>query len=105
LIACADFDAIVEALIRAIRKPQAQSLFRQLMVPEVMGEAQKSRHVTTTDLGGRFTDLAVELCGFFNDQYARFGAFALEHNRGRSAGKRSTDNCDIIIELHCALRE
>ena len=36
LITCADLDAIVKALIRPVRKPQAQSLFGQLMMPQVM---------------------------------------------------------------------
>ena len=39
LVACADLDAIVKALIGLVRKPQAQSLFCQLMMTEIMGQA------------------------------------------------------------------
>jgi len=40
-------DAVVERLLGRIRKPHAQSLFGQLLVPEIIRNAQNARHETT----------------------------------------------------------
>ena len=100
LITRADFHAIIERLIGAIRKPHSQSLFRQLLVTEVVSETENARHVTTAQLGRRFADFAIELRGFFDDQNACVRPLALEHERGGSAGKRAADNDHVIIMLH-----
>ena len=67
---------------------------------EIMGQTQNARHVTTAHLCGRFAHLAIELGIFFNHENARFGPFALEHERGRSAGKRAADDYDVVFEIH-----
>jgi hypothetical protein len=61
----ADFDAIVETLLRRIAKPHSEALFGELLVTEVIGEAENARHVTTAHFGGRFADLAIERRRFF----------------------------------------
>src|ERR1043166_3189202 len=47
-----DFDAVIEWLIRAIAKPEAQPLFRQLLVSEITRQARSEEH--TSELQSRF---------------------------------------------------
>jgi hypothetical protein len=70
------------------------------MMTEIMRQTQNPRHVTTTHLGGRFADLAIECGCLVNDQNTRLGAFTLQHERGCCAGKRAPDYHDVVIELH-----
>lgn len=70
------------------------------MMTEVMGQAQDPCHVTTAHFGGRFPDLAVELACFFDDEHARLGPFAFEHERCRGAGKSAADDYDVAFETH-----
>ena len=67
---------------------------------EIVGQAQNSGHITTAHFGSRFTDFAIELGRFFDDEDARFGPFAFEHERGCGAGKRAADDHDIVFDLH-----
>ena len=99
LITRADLHAIIERLVGAIRKPHSQSLFRQLLVTEIMSETENARHVTTAQLGRRFADFAIELRRLFDDQNARVRPPALEHERGGRAGKRAADNDRVIIMI------
>ena len=55
------------------------------MMAEVMGETQNPGHVTTAHFRGRFTDFAIELVRFFDDQDPRLGSFAFKHQRCRRA--------------------
>ena len=67
------------------------------MMTEVMGETQKPGHVTTAHFRRRFTDFAIELVRFFDDQDPRLGSFAFKHQGGRRARKRAADDRDIVI--------
>ena len=80
-----------------IRKPQTQSLLRELVMTEVVGKTQNPGHVTTAHFCGGFADLAIELGCLFDDQDARFGSFAFEHERRRRAGERATDDHDVVV--------
>jgi len=105
LVASADFNTIIEALVRSIRKPHSQSLFRKLMMTEVMRQPQNPRHVATAHLRGRFANLAIELGVLFNDEHARLRPLALQHQRRGRAGKRATNDYYVIIKLHGRQRE
>lgn len=70
------------------------------MMTEIMRQTQDPRHVTTAHLCGRFADLAIECGCLFDDHDTRFEAFALQHERGRRAGKRAPDDHDVVIEIH-----
>src|SRR6187200_712936 len=74
------------------------------MMAEIMRKTQNSRHVATAHLGRRFAHLAIERSCLFNDQYARFRAFALQHESGCRAGKRAPDDHDVVIEIHRSKR-
>ena len=65
-----------------------------------MGQAQNARHVTTAHLGSRFAYFSIKLSCFFDDEDARFGPFAFQHERGRSAGKCAADDYDVVFEIH-----
>ena len=41
-----------------------------MMMAEIIGEPEQTRHIATAQLGGRFADLAIELGGFLDDQDA-----------------------------------
>ena len=74
------------------------------MMTEVMGETQNPRHVTAAYFCGRFTNLAIKLRIFFDDQDACLGSFAFQHQCRRRAGKRAANDHDIVIEVHRVLR-
>ena len=74
------------------------------MMPKIMRQAQDPRHVATAHFGGRFAYLAIERSPFFDDQDARFGAFALQHEGRCRAGKRAPDDHDVVIEIHRSKR-
>jgi hypothetical protein len=84
-------------LLGMLRKPEAESLFRQVLVPEVMGQPEDPRHVTTADLGGRFAHLAIELGRLLDDQDSCVRPATFEHDRGRGARKRAADDRYIVI--------
>jgi hypothetical protein len=88
---------IIKRLLRMLRKPQAQSLFRQMMVSEMMGQSEDPCHVATTDLGGRFAHLAIELGRLLDDQDPGVRTATFEHDRCRGAGKRAADDRYIVI--------
>ncbi len=100
LVMRADFHAVVELLRGRIRKPHAQPLLGELMMAEVIRQAEDPRHVTAADLGGRFAHLAIELARFLDDEDARAGLLALDHERRRGAGKRAANHYCIIVALH-----
>jgi len=50
-IAGADFDAVVESLIRRFTKPQPQTLFREMFMTEIVRQTQDPGQVTAADLG------------------------------------------------------
>ena len=62
-----------------------------------MGQAENARHVATTDLSGGLADFAIELRCFFDDEHARLGPATFQHQRGRGAGKRATDDRHLVI--------
>src|SRR5207248_1267118 len=72
-------------------KPQAQSLFRQMMVSEVMSQSEDPRHVATADLGGRFAHFAIELGRLLDNQNSGVRTATFEHERCRCAGKRAVE--------------
>src|SRR5207248_1858226 len=72
-VARAKLDTIVKRLFGMLRKPQAQSLFRQMMVSEVMSQSENPCHVTTADLGGRFAYFSIELGRLLDDQDTGIG--------------------------------
>jgi len=78
-------------------KPQAQSLFRQMMVSEVMSQSEDPRHVATADLGGRFAHFAIELGRLLDNQNSGVRTATFEHERCRCAGKRAADDRHIVI--------
>ena len=70
------------------------------MMPEIMRQTQDPRHITTAHLGSRFAHLAIERRRLFDDQDARFRAFALQHEGRCRAGERAPDDHDVVIEIH-----
>ena len=93
----AKLDTIVNRLVGMLRKPQAQSLFRQMMVTEVMRQSEDPRHVATADLGGRFAHFAIELRRLLDDEDSGVRTATFEHERCRSARKRAADDRHIVI--------
>src|SRR5437868_14220540 len=87
----------IKRLLGMLGKPQAQSLFRQMMVSEVMSQSENPCHVTTADLGGRFAHLAIELGRLLDDQNPGVRTAPFEHERSRGAGKRAADDRHIVI--------
>ena len=67
------------------------------MVPEVMGQPEDPRHVTTAHLGGRFAYFAIELGRLLDDQDSGVRPATFEHDSGRGAGKRAADDRYIVI--------
>src|SRR5437763_2603841 len=92
----AEFHAIIKRLIGIARTPQSQSLFGEMMMSKMVGQAENARHVATADLSGGLAHFAIELRCFFDDKHARLGTAAFQHQRGGGAGKRATDDRDII---------
>src|SRR6266567_9338321 len=80
-----------------LQKPQAQSLFRQMMVSEVMSQPENPCHVTTADLGGGFAYFSIELGRLLDDQDMGIGAATFEHHRRGGARKRAADDRHIVI--------
>ena len=50
-----------------------------MMMSEVMGQPENSRHVTTADLSGGFANFTVELGRLFHDEDTGVRAAALQH--------------------------
>src|SRR5499427_5265931 len=67
---------------------------------EIMRQTQDPGHIATAHLRSRFAHLAVEGSSLLDDQDTRFGAFALQHEGRCRAGKRATDDHDVVIEIH-----
>jgi hypothetical protein len=88
---------IIKRLLRMLRKPQAQSLFGQMMMSEVMSQSEDPRHVATADLGGRFAYFAIELGRLLDNQNSGVRTATFEHERCRSARKRAADDRHIVI--------
>ena len=88
---------IIKRLLGMLGKPQAQSLFRQMMVSEVMSQSEDPRHVATADLGGRFAHFAIELGRLLDNQNSGVRTATFEHERCRSARKRAADDRHIVI--------
>jgi len=88
---------IIKRLLGMLRKPQAQSLFRQMMVTEVMRQSEDPRHVATADLGGRFAHFAIELRRLLDDEDSGVRTATFEHERCRGAGKRAANDRYIVI--------
>src|SRR5438132_3574213 len=93
----AQFHTIVKRLLGMLRKPQAQSLFWQMMVSEVMSQPENPRHVTTADLGGGLAHLAIELRRLFDNQDTGIRRATFQHQRRGGAGKRAPDDDHIVI--------
>ena len=70
------------------------------MMTEIMGQTQNFCHITTAHLGSRFTDFAIELGRFFDNEHPHIWPFPFEHKRGRGTGKRAPDDHDIVFEVH-----
>ena len=64
---------------------------------EVVGKTQNPGHVTTAHFCGGFADLTIERSCLFDEEDARFGSFAFEHERRRGAGERATDDHDVVV--------
>src|SRR5262249_41292178 len=71
---------------------------------EIMRQTQDPSHIATAHLGSRFAHLAIERSSFFDDQDTRFGVFALQHEGRCRAGKRASDDHDVVIEIHRSKR-
>src|SRR6478672_5035415 len=97
---------IIKRLLGMLGKPQAQSLFRQMMVTEVMSQSEDPRHVATADLGGRFAHFAIELRRLLDDEDSGVRTATFEHERCRGAGKRAANDRYIVIhgKATCAIR-
>ena len=67
---------------------------------EIMRQTQDPGHVATAHLSSRFAHLPIERSSLFDNQDTRFGAFAFQHEGRRRAGKRATDDHDVVIEIH-----
>src|SRR5205823_13029671 len=93
----AKLDTIVNRLVGMLRKPQAQSLFWQMMVSEVMSQPENPRHVTTADLGGGLAHLAIELRRLFDNQNTGIWRATFQHQRRGGARKRAADDDHIVI--------
>src|SRR5438094_9432395 len=93
----AKLDTIVNRLVGMLRKPQAQSLFRQVMVSEVMSQPENPHHVTTADLGGGFAYFSIELGRLLDNQDSGVRTATFEHHCRRSTGKGAADDCHIVI--------
>src|SRR6266480_210580 len=93
----AKLDTIVNRLVGMLRKPQAQSLFRQVMVSEVMSQPENPRHVTTADLGGRFAYFSIELGRLLDNHDSGLRTATFEHHGCRGARKRAADDRHIVI--------
>src|SRR5207253_1497375 len=87
---------IIKRLLGMLRKPQAQSLFRQMMVTEVMRQSEDPRHVATADLGGRFAHFAIELRRLLDDEDNCVRTATVEHLRSRGVGDRASNDCLIV---------
>jgi len=74
------------------------------MMTEIVGQAQNTRHITTAHFGRRFSNLAIELSGFFDDEHACLGPFAFQDKRRRGAGKRAANDHDVVFEIHRSRR-
>src|SRR5438874_11545414 len=104
----AKLDTIVNRLVGMLRKPQAQSLFRQVMVSEVMSQHENPHHVTTADLGGGFAYFSIELGRLLDNQDSGVRTATFEHHGRRGTGKGAADDCHIVIHgeendagVHC----
>src|SRR5262245_22321612 len=71
---------------------------------EIMRQTQDPCHIATAHLGGRFAHLAIECGSLFDYQDTRIGPFALQHKGRCRAGKRATDDRDVVIEIHRSKR-
>src|SRR5207302_6042047 len=96
-IARAKLDTIVKRLLGMLRKPQTQSLFRQMMVSEVMSQHENPRHVTTADLGGGFAYFSIDLGCLLDNQDSGVRTTTFEDHGRRGAGKGAPDDCHIVI--------
>src|SRR5437868_5142048 len=93
----AKFHTIIKRLIGIARTPQSQSLFREMMMSKMMGQAENARHIATAHLGGGLADFAVKLRCFFDNEHPRIGPATFQNQSGRGARKRATDDCHIVI--------
>src|SRR5260370_1349813 len=96
-VTCAQLYTIIERLLGMLRKPQAQSLFRQMMVSEMMVYPKNPGQVTTSDLGGRCAFFAMELGRLHDNQDWGIRTATFEPQRGRGARKRTADDRHIVI--------
>jgi hypothetical protein len=78
-------------------KPQAQSLFRQVMMSEVMSQPENPRHVATADLGSGFTYFSIELGCLLDNQDPGVRPATFEDDSRRGTGKGAADDCHIVI--------
>src|SRR5205823_13378529 len=88
---------IIKRLLGMLRKPQAQSLFWQMIVSEVMSQSEDPRHIATADLGGRFAHFAIKLGCLLDNQDSGVRTATFEHHRRRGAGKGTADDRHIVI--------
>src|SRR5437763_16565470 len=77
----AEFHAIIKRLIGIARTPQPQSLFWEVMMSEMMGQAENARHVETSHLSGGLAVFAIVLRCFFDDANAGGGTESIKHHR------------------------
>jgi hypothetical protein len=66
----------------------------------MLRQPEDARHVAAADLGRRFADFAIELSRLFDDEHARGGMLALDHQRRGRARERAADDHDIVIKHH-----
>ena len=61
LIKCSNFTTAIEIILGSAREPEAQTIFDDVMMAEVMGQCQAFSEETSAHLSGRLTDFAIEM--------------------------------------------
>ena len=97
VVARADFRALVERLIGRAGEPHAETLLRELVMAEVVGEAEHAGEKTRADLRGALANLAVKFRRLLDNDDAQRGRVSFQKQSRGCAGKGTTDDGHVAF--------